>query len=96
MALIISPSVLEKLRSKHQVAREEVEQCFANRTHSYLFDTREEHLTDPLTRWFIAETDFARKLKVAYILKDGDVYLRSAFPPNEEEMRIYRKYSKSL
>ena len=93
MALVISHGVLAKLAAKvPPVTRAEIEQCFANRTGIYLFDLREEHASDPPTRWFIAETYYGRKLKVAFIQKGEDVVIRSAFEPNEQEMRIYTKY----
>ena len=95
MALIISQKILDKLASKHNVKQEEVAQCFANRNGEFLSDTRENHASDPPTLWFISETDYGRKLKVVFIKKDKDIYLRSAFAPNEKEIRIYNKHGKS-
>lgn len=92
MALIASKKILEKLASKHGVSKEEVEQCFANRSGSYLFDSREDHQSNPPTLWFISETYFGRRLKIVFIQENADVYLRTAFPPNETEERIYKKY----
>jgi len=92
MALIISQQILEKLKSKHNVSEEDVAQCFANRTGNYLLDTREAHASDLPTRWFISETDYGRKLKVVFIFKDGDIFLRTAFAPNAKELDIYTKY----
>lgn len=90
MALIISPKVLAKLAAKvPPVKPEEIEQCFANRTMLYLMDTREEHRSDPPTRWFIAETDYGRKLKVAFIPRGKDVYIRSAYDPSPEDIAYY-------
>ena len=92
MALVISQKISEKLATKHNVSPDEVAQCFANREGQFLLDPREEHRSDPPTLWFIAETNFGRKLKVVFIHKEGNNYLRSAFPPDENELRIYRKY----
>lgn len=92
MAIVISQKTLEKLATKHNVTADEISQCFANRNGCFLIDTREEHASEPKTQWFLSETDYGRLLKVAFILKDGDVYLRSAFTPNENELRIYKKY----
>lgn len=90
MEPFISESVLKKLMERHNVAASEVLQCFANRCGPSLIDNRDKHLTDPKTRWFIAETDMGRKLKVAYIpYPDGPV-VKSAFPPNAIEFEIYR------
>jgi hypothetical protein len=89
MAIKISPSVREKLTNKHSVTEDEITQCFANRTHGYVADMRAEHLTNPITRWFISETDVGRKLKVAFIPQHGHIYIRTAFPPNEQEIKMY-------
>lgn len=92
MALVVSPKIREKLATKHSVTAEEVAQCFANMTGRCLTDTREDHATDPPTLWFIAETDYGRKLKVVFVRKDGDIFLKSAFVPNATELSIYRKF----
>jgi len=95
VALKISPKVLAKLAAKTPpVTTEEIEQCFANRTGVYLIDSREEHASDPPTRWFIAETYFGRKLKVVFIPIGKDVHIRSAFDPNQQEIKIYEDYHK--
>lgn len=93
MPLVISTKVLAKLAAKKPpVTRDEIEECFATRTGVYLLDEREEHASDPPTRWFISETYYGRKLKVVFILKGDDVVIRSAFVPNADEIRIYAKY----
>lgn len=89
MAIIISPKIRDKLTNKHAVTSEEIEQCFSNRWGGFLLDTREEHASVPPTKWFISETDYGRKLKIVFVLEDGDIYLRTAYTPNEQEMRIY-------
>lgn len=91
--IIISPKIKAKLHEKHDVTEAEVHQCFANRTGQLLTDTREEHITDPPTRWFIAPTNKGRLLKICYV-PEGDYYLRSCFPPNETELAIYRKHGR--
>lgn len=90
MALILSQKILEKLASKHGVNKDEVEQCLANRTGKFLRDTREEHQSNPPTAWFIAETNFGRLLKIVCILQDKDVFIRTAYPPNEAELHLYK------
>ena len=93
MKLLISPKVLEKLANKKPpVTKEEIKQCFANRTGIYLLDEREEHASHPPTRWFIAETDFGRELKIAFIPTGNVLIIRTAYDPNPEEKRIYQKY----
>jgi uncharacterized DUF497 family protein len=94
----ISERVLDKLKHKHGVTYDEVQQCFENREHGFLEDTREEHQTDPPTQWFIAETNQCRKLKVAFVRRviRGVVRtdVRTAYEPNAEEIRIYDKYAR--
>lgn len=46
----------------------------------------------PPTRWFISETDYGRKLKIVFMNTDQGVVIRTAYDPNPEEMRIYKKY----
>lgn len=80
MALFISNSVRKKLASKAPpVTEEETIQCFANQTLEPLLDNREEHRTDPPTRWFVAETDYGRRLKIMDVfLEGGSVQIKSA------------------
>jgi uncharacterized DUF497 family protein len=94
MATIISEQIKDKLLSKHCVSAQDVEQCFANKIGLYLIDKREDHKSDPPTLWFIAETDDGRLLKIVFIPKDGNNYIRSAFKPNETEIRIYNKFGR--
>ncbi len=94
MTLRISQNVRTKLANKTPpVTEDEILQCFSNRTGSYVADLREEHLTNPITRWFIAETDFGRKLKVVFIPLGGDIIIKSAFDPNADELRIFANLS---
>lgn len=86
-----SEAVMRKLLAKHQVAVSEVIQCFANRCGPSLTDNRLNHRTDPPTRWFIAETDMGRKLKVVYMVADNSFEVKTAYPANPIELEIYRK-----
>ena len=95
MSLIISPKVRVKLANKNPpVTEAEIRECFANRTGKYLYDSREDHQSDPPTRWFIAQTDYGRNLKIVFIQKDGDVIIRTAYKPNRDELRIYRRVTR--
>ena len=92
MALLIAPDVRLKLaRKTPPVTREEIIQCFTNRTGRFLEDTREQHKTDPPTMWFISETDYGRRLKVCFLQDANDTTIKSAFEPNEIEERIYSR-----
>lgn len=90
--LKISDAVSTKIRDKHKVSRTEVEQCFANRTGRLLIDGRALTKTNPPTLWFIASTNKGRSLKVVYIQHGVEVTLKTAYEPNEEELRIYRRH----
>ncbi len=95
MALVISTAIRKKLHTKHNVKENEILECFANREKSFLKDTREEHDTDPPTLWFVAETDYGRVLKVAFMhySTDDKFVIKTAYPANEAEIRIYNKYA---
>lgn len=93
MAIKISQDVLDKLQEKHQVTSSEVNECFLNRTDGLLKDDREKHKTNPPTMWFIAETNKKRLLKILFIQIGHDIHIKSAFEPNAEELRIYKKYA---
>ena len=89
MSIVISPKIRDKLATKHNVSQEDVEQCFANRNGNYIEDTRAQHVKELPTYWFIAETHYGRRLKVAFINENGNVYVRTAFEPSEATIRNY-------
>jgi hypothetical protein len=92
--LKISNRIAEKLQQKHNVTREEVWQCFLNRTKGLLEDARLDHHTDPPTFWFIAATDYGRLLKIVSIKQsDGTYEIKTAYEPNDKEVKIYEKYA---
>lgn len=92
--IIISQRIDGKLDKKHTVSTEEVEECFDNKCGVNLVDDREEHQTDPATLWFIAETNQGRLLKIIYVYRDGNIFLKSAYEPNENEIAIYEREGK--
>ncbi len=92
MAIYISKVVREKLDVKHGgVSLDEIRECFANMDGKLLYDTRSEHLTNPITRWFIAETNYGRELKIAFMQMSGDIHIKTAYEPNEAEREAYEK-----
>jgi len=94
MNLKISQKIIKKITEKHKVHPSEIEECFWNKTKISLIDKREKNKTNPPTFWFIAKTDSERLLKIVFIdLLDGTFEIKSAFEPNEEEIRIYEKYA---
>ena len=96
MGLVVAPRIREKLLTKvPPVTIDEVLQGFANRTGRFLIDLREEHHTDPPTLWFIAETDYGRRLKIVFIQKDDDLIIKTAYDPNPIQSRIYDNFGAS-
>lgn len=91
--LKISRNIAEKLRDKHQVEKREILESFANRDGAFLEDNREDHKSDPPTQWFVAETDYGRKLKVVFIAENGEIIIRTAYAANTTELAIYKKYA---
>jgi hypothetical protein len=93
--MLISVAVREKLkRPDHNVTEAELMECFANRGPGECIDTRAWHLTDPPTRWFVAQTDRGRRLKVVYVFQNnGVVEIKSAYPATDNVKRIYDKYA---
>lgn len=90
MAIIISQKIRQKLEDdNHRVPEQDIAQCFANRVRSLVTDTREAHRTDPPTMWFVSETDYGRKLKVMFVMRGADIYVKSAYGATEEVERIY-------
>lgn len=90
--LVIHNGVFEKLKTKHGVTEAEIRQCFLNRKGRLLVDNRVLTRTNPSTLWFIAETNKQKSLKIVYV-QDGDqVFIKTAYPPNEIELAIYLKY----
>lgn len=97
MKLVLSQKIRSKLAGKTPpVGEDEILQCFANRTGKFLFDTRANHLTNPPTHWFIAETDYGRILKVCFVqMPTGEIHIKTAYDPNPTEVGIYTKYGAS-
>ncbi len=97
MRLIVSDDVKTKLLNRHKVRIEEIEQCFVNVERTFLEDTRLEHRTEPVTEWFIAETDAGRRLKVCFMqLPDGAVKIKTAYKPDPVEEKLYERHAKRI
>lgn len=94
MGLIIAPRVREKLARKHRVSEEEFVQCFANRDGKFLFNTREEHRTDPPTHWFIAQTDFGRESKIIFVPTSKGPEIKSAYEPSDTVKKIHNDHGR--
>lgn len=94
MAIIFSQAVREKLAVKHAVSEDEVRECFANKIGQYLQDPRADHKTDPPTLWFVAETNFGKRLKVIFVYRDGNIFIKSAYLADKDAIRIYDSIGK--
>jgi len=98
----MSPRTRRKLAEKHSVSEDEVRQCFENMEGNLLKDRREDHQSDVITWWFVAETNRQRKLKVCFVIRrvettDGPktfFEVKTAYPPNADEIALYDRYGK--
>ncbi len=93
MGLYISSEVRHKLSERHNVDEDEIAECFDNKTHSDLIDTRLDHQTDPPTRWFISRTDKGRILKIVYIYDGQYIRIKTAYHPTDNSISVYYRYS---
>lgn len=96
--IVIAQKIRQKLSSKSPaVSERDIEECFANRDGVFLIDDRADNLTNPLTRWFISETDHGLKLKICFIpMSSGEIVIKTAYSPNEVELGIYSKHGKPV
>lgn len=96
MKLHINGPIRAKLAAKNPpVTEEDIAQCFANRAGNFLIDQRENNLTDPPTRWFVSETDYGLRLKICFVPHQLGLIIKTAYSPNSEEIRIYKKYGEN-
>ena len=97
MKLYLSQKIRQKLALKTPpVSENDIYECFTNRTHSFLEDTREDHKTDPATLWFISENDYGRRLKVCFMNDGQQIIIKSAYVPNADEVRVYGARAKPI
>ncbi|MCF8199757.1 MAG: hypothetical protein K9J42_13390 [Sulfuritalea sp.] len=94
MAVIFSQVIRDKLAAKHSVSEDDVRECFANKAGQYLEDPRADHQTDPPTLWFVSETNSGRRLKVIFVYRDGNIFIKSAYGADENSIRIYERLGK--
>lgn len=93
--LILTTEIRRKLEDRHQVQELEVRECFLNDHGPYLVDDREGHRTDPPTLWFLGETHRGRILKIIFVHRGGNIYLKSAYDANDNSKRIYKRVTKA-
>ena len=90
--LVATDTIKTKLKTKHGVELNELEQYFYNKAGRLLTGNRDLHKTIPPTLWFIALTHKGRQLKVTYIQIGLEIHLKTAYEPNEAEKHIYQLY----
>lgn len=97
MALILSQRIKEKLSDdNHRITESDIHQCFANVEGGFLIDDREEHRTDPPTRWFVSQNDYGVRIKVMFIFRGQDIFIKSAYKATDAVSDMYeRKFVKS-
>lgn len=93
---IFSKHMLIKLDRKHSVTEDEVIQAIGNSTDDDdLDDTREEHLSNPITKCFLGETNAGRLLKVCFVFcVINDVhtfFIKSAYEPSDETIEYFER-----
>lgn len=90
--ILISQAVKDKLDQKHNVCESEVYQCFENKFGLFLEDDREDNRTDPCSLWFVARTNRNRILKIVFMFVNGNIHLKTAYEPNQDEIDIYEEF----
>lgn len=69
---------------------EEVREYYANRAGPWFKDSRDDHQTEPPTKWFVSMTDRCRVLKIVFVEYPGFCAIKSAFEPREQSKEHYR------
>lgn len=91
--IIVYPLILDKLRDKHGVSADEVEQAFLNRVGSLAKEVRPHNQGDEDRFWFISTTDKSRELKVVFFIDvdENSPVVITAYEPNDDEVKLYEK-----
>jgi hypothetical protein len=94
MDIVIRSKHIEDKLKVRNIGLEDIVQCFANREGGFPEDNRPNHKTVPPTRWFIAEDDSGRLLKIVFMYLEGskEIHVKSAFEPNSQQLLLYKKY----
>jgi len=89
--LIATETVRAKLWDEHELDFEEVLEAWEGCSGPWLVDDREKNRTTPPTVWALAWTDLGRLLKLVVIphRAQGIAVLRTAFEPDEDEVKLY-------
>lgn len=93
MRIIIYSSILDKLKHKHDVSAEDVEEAFLNRQAGLAKELRPQNQGAEDRFWFISTTDKGRELKVVFFfdLEKNVPVIITAYEPNNDEVDLYEK-----
>ncbi len=99
MNITIPPSIEAKIAQVDhgRITPKEVNECFENHCGiRYCYDKRPEHLdrNGQPSPWFVAETNHKRRLKIMFVIDDGQIHVKSAYPATDDVFNIYKKYAK--
>lgn len=92
---VFSPKITKKLKEKHNVTTQEVEQCFFNSGSDAIEDKRAKNSSSHPTLCFIAQTNAGRELKVCFVfVPPNKVFIKTGYDPSEVEQAIFSKKCK--
>lgn len=98
MAIIISGEIEKKIGADDHgnITVKEVHECFENHCGRYAYEQHPQHKNDlgQATPWFVADTNHGRTLKIMFVRRGGDVFLKSAYPATDKVQRIYARFAK--
>lgn len=96
-ALLIHDVILQKIaRPDHgELTRADIEECFRNRCGRKCVDNRPQHASPPHnTYWFVSSDKNGRRIKIVFLMIDGRIILKSAFPANAVVESVFQKFAK--
>lgn len=99
MNIEIHPTIEAKIaQDDHgRITPKEVFECFENHCGTqYCNEQKAEH-NDKDGKpcfWFVADTNHKRRLKIMFVIDDGEIHLKSAYPATDKVFEIYQKYAK--
>ena len=94
MKLHLSAAIRDKLSdSNHRITESDLLQCFANAERGFIEDDREEHRTDPRTLWFVSQINYGVKIKVMFVIRGSEIYIKSAYRATDTVSAMYDRKS---
>ena len=59
----------------------------------FIEDDREEHRTDPRTLWFVSQNNYGVKIKVMFVIRGSEIYIKSAYRATDTVSAMYDRKS---